>query len=105
MFNHVAKEIGLARGIDGLLPLLGWLCRETERIISADRMRADDMHQITENLEQLRALLDEAARLISRMSGEGASALLVWELAARYRDLEGKAKEIRNDLQRTATRG
>ncbi len=105
MFNNVAKEISLARGIDGLVPLLGWLCRETERIISAGRMRADDMRQIVENLEQIRTLLDEAARLISKTGGEGASALIVWELAARYQDLEGKAKEIRNDMQRAATRG
>lgn len=71
----------------------------TERVIESCSVTADQLHDYALNLEKIRALLDELARLCLKEPGTWG----VRVLADRCCDLEGRVKELRNDLRRRQT--
>jgi hypothetical protein len=77
--------------LDDLYDALDLLAREIQRIINAYRLDAAQLHDLAKDLARMRYLISalpvEKAR--SPQSGNN--------MVARYLELEGKVKELRNE--------
>ena len=98
---YMQTAIGRARGLRELLPLVIMLSRETEAIISDQMLSESDIQQIAAPLSKIRILLAKVAAPGRGQNGFRREDALVAELADRYLDIEGRIKEMRNDLALT----
>jgi len=98
--NNLGERIRTAVSAAQCLELLQLLAQETERIITNNRVTAGEARVIAVRLSQIRSLLAEltvAEKKAPALDPGGPSALL---LSERFSDLEGRVKELRNDLDR-----
>jgi hypothetical protein len=103
--NQKAEAIKRTTTIDELYGHLDWLTRETERIISARTAAFGEIRMIADSLRDIRLLLNELDCREAWPGRTGAAGPAVKDLASRYLDLEGKAKELRNDLDTVGKNG
>jgi len=94
------RAISRAQGIRELLPLVGMLSWETEAMMNRRELREDDIQRIAVPLIKIRLLLNALAPLGSRQDGIVREDPIIRSLADRFREMEGRIKEIRNDLAR-----
>lgn len=95
-----ADAIKRTTSIDDLHEHLEWIMRETERIIGSRRASFEEVHKMADYLKDIRLLLNELNCREAWPGRVGAAGPPEKSLAARYLDLEGKVKELRNDLSR-----
>ncbi len=98
--ERIRKAVSAAQ----CLEILQSLAQETERIITDNPVTAGETQAMAECLSQIRGLLAElivAWREAPANDPDTISALLLFE---RINDLEGRVKELRNDLDRERTR-
>lgn len=100
-----SEAIKRTANIDDLYDHLEWLIRETERIVSARTATFEEMRMIADSLKDVRLLLIELDYRDAWPGIAGAAGPTVKALASRYLDLEGKAKELRNDLDTVGKNG
>jgi hypothetical protein len=81
------------QGIDAYLAVLPSLLDVAEASIEDLRGDAEGLNQISGYMAEIRHLLAE----IDRYVGSRIDTLAVLRISDRYRDLEGKFKEMRND--------
>jgi hypothetical protein len=88
------ERIHRARSIEELIPELESLYRVAERKLAQQAPKNPAMlNRIAGYLAEVRSLLDEVAGAVDQLGREA-----VRSMAGRYRDLEGRVKEYRNDL-------
>ena len=97
---HLRRAVDQAQGLRELLPLAAILSRKTETMVNGRKFSEDDIQQIAAPLAKISFLLTALTRLRNRHDRTGGDAPLVRDLAERYRDIEGRIKEMRNDLAR-----
>jgi hypothetical protein len=100
---HLRRAICQANGLGELLPLAVKLSQETEAIMNNRKLSESDVHRIAVPLAKIRLLLTTIAprgRGPNEFFSENA---LVRDLVDRYLDIEGRIKEMRNDLARAKT--
>lgn len=95
------EDIKKAGNANDLRELLEWMMMETERITSTCRMTSEETHKLAQYLTHIRLLLDE---LSSYEAWRSAVSVPATSLVLRFLELEGKVKEIRNDLYRAPSR-
>lgn len=91
--NAIRKDLCSA----DLPEALAALADEAERITHAYRLRYDELADIARSLADIRSLLDELARSEAAAAGAEGPSAAGRLFAERYRDLEGRVKEMRND--------
>ncbi|MHB8844699.1 MAG: hypothetical protein ACYC7L_08100 [Nitrospirota bacterium] len=94
----VRRAISKAQGLGELLPLVVMLLQETESMMNGRTLNEDDIRRIAAPLAKIRFLLTTIATrgcVPDDSSPEGA---LVRDLIEHYEDIEGRIKEMRNDL-------
>lgn len=84
-------------GSPELSAALAAMADETERITGVYRLPYDDLADIACALADIRALLDEIALCAAGTGGKDGPWAACRTFAERYRDLEGRVKEMRND--------
>ena len=102
--NNLDERIRTAGNAAQCLEVLQLLAQETERIITSNRVTAGEARVIAERLSQIRGLLSEltiAEKKAPAIDPGRPSALV---LSQRFSDLEGRVKELRNDLDRGGVR-
>ena len=97
---HLRKAISQATGLGELLPLVAMLSQETETLMNGRKLSENDIHRIAAPLAHIRSLLTTLAPLGCETDGSFREDALVRDLLERYRDAEGRIKEMRNDLAR-----
>jgi hypothetical protein len=102
--NDKSKEIKQANTIKDLYKHLEWIMGETERIVGARRVTFEEVQQMADYLKDIRLLLSELDCREVWPDNAGPADQPKKNLAARYLDLEGKVKELRNDLNRKENR-
>jgi hypothetical protein len=98
--NKKAEAIRKANTIEDLYKHLEWIMGETERIIGSRKASFEEVHKMGDYLKDIRLLLNELNCREAWPAKSGAAGPSQQDLAARYLDLEGKVKELRNDLDR-----
>jgi len=91
--KDIEEAIRNAKGSEALFSMLSQLLSVAEAKIGDPRFDAARMNQLAGYLAEIRYLLD-------LIGNDPVAAHVSWTakaFAARYRDLEGKVKEIRND--------
>lgn len=104
VMDDVLKSISSAGSIDELFPILEWISKETERIVNAQKVSAMDVQKIAGYLTDIRLLLNELSHYQVWPDVRDLPASNGKTMAQRYLELEGKIKEIRNDLNRAMKR-
>jgi len=101
--NNLDERIRTAVSAAQCLEILQLLALETERFITCNPVTAGEARVIAGRLSQIRSLLSEltAAEKKAPAIDPGRSSVL---LSERFRDLEGRVKELRNDLDRGRVR-
>jgi hypothetical protein len=79
------------KNIDDIYEPLGMLVREIERIIGSERVALGQVQEMAGYLTQIRNLVSETVKAECRPDLGG-------NLLAAYLELEGRVKEVRNDL-------
>jgi hypothetical protein len=79
------------KNIDDIYEPLGMLVREIERIIGSERVALGQVQEMAGYLTQIRNLVSETVKAECRPDLGG-------NLLAAYLELEGRVKELRNDL-------
>jgi len=97
--NKLAEAIGQAKHPDELVPILELLLIQVTRLAERKGITAQDLQIIGDNLANIRSLLNELKQFEVR-----GGCLAGGDLAQQYLELEGKIKEIRNDLSRAVRR-
>jgi hypothetical protein len=92
------EDIKNAGNADEIRELLEWMMSETERIISSQQLALDESSKIALYLTQIRLLLDELSSFEVRRGAADPATFLATGLVSRFLDLEGRVKEIRNDM-------
>jgi len=93
---RVFKEtIQNANNLEDLLPLLEGLAAELRTYIKGSRLTAEQLQAMSSYLASIRLLLNVLER-----KDIGSNDTSRW-LAEQYVQLEGKVKEMRNDLDRS----
>ena len=82
-----------ARGFDGYLLVLPALLDVAEAAASRSGMDPAEMNRLASYLAEIKFLLGE----IDRYAGHRIDTFEALRIAERYRELEGKVKELRND--------
>lgn len=95
--RNLNKAILAATTIEEVCVLLAELSNEVRGLIEQDKVSADGVHEMAASVTQLRVLLEELVRNDPHVRG------MSRQLAEYYLELEGKLKEIRNDLDRGRT--
>jgi len=95
------KAINEARGLGQLLTLVSMLSQETEALMNIRQLSDSDIHQIAVPLAKIRLLLTALAPLRCGREVNCREDALVRDLVDRFRDIEGRLKEMRNDLARS----
>ena len=98
------EDIRQAGNADELRELLEWMMMETERITANRRMTFDETHTLAQHLTHIRLLLNELSSYEAWRSAADAATFPATGLVLRFLELEGKVKEIRNDLYRPPCR-
>lgn len=100
---NALQEIEVAlrqeQSTEDLLTMLSRLLDVAETTMDVSRIEVDLMNEMAEYLSEIRYLLDKIG---SDPARQGVS-LTAKSMAARYRDLEGRVKEIRNDSSANRT--
>ena len=91
--HDIEEAIRHKQSPDEILSLLSRLLEVTESSSDLKRISVGRMNQLAAYLAEIGYLLE---RFGSEPNPQGISRM-AREMAARYRDLEGKVKEIRND--------
>lgn len=94
--QDIERTIGQEQSTEGLLAMLARLIEVAESSADSTGMDAGRMSLLAEYLSEIRYLLE---RLGSDPARKGVS-FAAKVMAMRYRDLEGKVKEMRNDGRR-----
>lgn len=97
---HLRKAINQAKGLHELLPLVIILSRETASMMNDRRLTESDIHRIVVPLAKIRFLLTSIATSGCGSGDVSQEDALVSELVERYLNIEGRIKEMRNDLAR-----
>jgi len=97
---HLRRSINQANGFDELLPLVDQLSRKAEVMMNGRKLTEADIQQIAVPLTEIRLLLTALSPRGNGNDGPGEDSR-VRDLADRYREMEGRIKELRNDLART----
>lgn len=92
------KAIGQARGLRDLLPLIVMLLQETEAMMNGRTLTENDIRRIAAPLAKIRFLLTTIAPGGHSQEDSSPEGALARDLIERYRDIEGRIKEMRNDL-------
>jgi len=92
------EDIKNAKNGDEIRELLEWMMSEAERIISSQQLALDESSKLALYLTQIRLLLDELSSFEARRGATDPATFLAAGLLSRFLDLEGRVKEIRNDL-------
>ena len=97
---RLRRSINQACGLDELFPLLDQLSRKTEAMMNNRKLSESDIQQIEVPLTEIRLLLTAIAP-----TGCGSNVFFgedtrIKDIVDRYRDAEGRIKEMRNDLAR-----
>ena len=95
--DQILRTIRDAKCASDLYQALNALLNETVRVVSARPINKEQAHQVAQYLGEIRLLLHTMARSDARPVGNGV-ALTAERLAALYGEIEGRVKEIRNDL-------
>lgn len=97
--HELLEAIGKAKTWDDLLPILESLGGEVDRLAGKKGITAVEMQRIAVYLTGIRLLLRELERYGGRFEQ-----MTVRTMAMRYLELEGRIKEVRNDLEPFAER-
>jgi tryptophanase len=90
----VIEAVLKASNVDEMCGALDVLSSEIRRQVEAGPIELDDAQAMAEQIAQIRSLLQELERFgVKACQGAGG-------IPERYLELEGKIKEIRNDLAR-----
>ena len=95
--HHLQTVLREAQGFEGYFALLPAMLVMAETAMDEPGMDAGRMNEMAGYLAEIRFLLSE----IERYGGPEVDTLEVLRLARRYRDLEGRLKERRNDRSST----
>ncbi len=90
--NKLTQAISKANTLEELIPILESLLVEVNRLAASKGISAAEMQMIAVSLTRIRLQLHHLNGPAERM------------LAEQYLELEGKVKEIRNDLDHTKRR-
>jgi len=100
--SKVLTDIGDAmrreQSIVSLLPMLSSLLHVAETMVDRADIEAERMNELAGYMAEIRHLL----ALVQRDSRQPAVVQESGDIAARYRELEGKIKELRNDRANAA---
>lgn len=97
MLNKIIKAISDAKCTGDLYPVLDALSNETERIVDTRSLNAEQACLIAQYLTEIRLLLTTMAGAEVVPAG-AAGRTDAKKLAALYGEIEGRMKELRNDL-------
>lgn len=98
---HIADEnsaIARAKGINDLFPLATLLLQRIEDMMASRTLSETDIQRIVVPLAGIRVRLMTVARPRSASPGPGGEGPLARVLAERCQSIEGRLKELRNDL-------
>jgi hypothetical protein len=98
--RNIIRSIGQAKDLEDLLPLVDRLSRKTSDIMSEKDLSEGDIWQIALPLTKMRFLLTTIASRVHRAGDADRHDAGVVDLIDRCRDIEGRLKELRNDLAR-----
>jgi len=93
--NDIEEAIRQATGSEAIFTMLTKLLEAAESTVGNPRFAFD-----AERMNQLAGYLAEIRYLLERIGNDPVAAHVSWTakaFAERYRDLEGKVKELRND--------
>ncbi len=96
MKDSSPRTISKDADVDNLFADIRTLFDVTERVIASHAVTADQLNQYATNLAMIRSLLQKMSG--RRLDGGGSPDSRL--LAEQCRDLEGRVKELRNDLSR-----
>jgi len=100
MFQHILEEIRSASDINGLYPALARLVNEASKTIYRDNFSYEEAREVAECLDHVRIIIT-ALEQAEGAEGESKRHLRMTNYLSRLTcDMEGKLKEIRNDLRR-----
>ena len=95
---RIRKAISQAKSLDELLTLAVMLSHETEALLNDRTLNERDIHLIVVPLAQIRFLLTTMAPVEHGSGKVRTEDPHIRGLIDRYRDIEGRLKEMRNDL-------
>ncbi len=95
--DRIIRAIHDAKCTGDLYPVLDALSNETERIVNTYSLNAEQARLVAQYLTEIRLLLTTMAGSEVVPAGAGGRAD-TRKLAALYGEIEGRVKEIRNDL-------
>ncbi len=95
--DQILRAINNAKCTGDLYPALIALSSETERIVTTHPLNAEEARLLAQYLTEIRSLLTEMAKS-SVGSGGNNGATAPEKLATLYGEIEGRVKEMRNDL-------
>lgn len=87
--------------LDRLAATLDLLAGDAVRVLEQRPGQASAIRQMAEHVTEIRKMLQELASLPNNAGDGGLSAENSRRLGTRYLDLEGRVKELRNDLSAT----
>ena len=96
----IIGAIGQARDLEDLLPLVDRLSRKTADMMREKDLSEDDIQQIALPLTKMRFLLTTISSRVHRAGDADRHDAGVVDLIERCRDIEGRLKELRNDIAR-----
>lgn len=98
--STIIRSIGQAKDLEDLLPLVDRLSRKTADIIGERDLSEVDIQQIALPLTKMRFLLTTIASRVHRAGEADRHDAGVVGMIERCRDIEGRLKELRNDIAR-----
>ena len=79
---------------------LEMLCRAAEQALAEKKVHSPDIQQMAVYVAQIRQMLSELSVLPELSDGRGMPHQISTFLSDRFLELEGRVKELRNDLER-----
>ena len=96
---------GISREEYGLLIVqLEMLCRSAGQALAEKKVHFPDVQQLAVYVAQIRQMLSELSVLPEHPDGWGMPRQISTFLSGRFLELEGRVKELRNDLERDGKR-
>lgn len=95
--DQIIRAIHNAKCTGDLYPALNALSNETERIITTHPLNAEEARLLAQYLTEIRLLLTSMAGS-GGGPGRNDETVAAERLAALYGEIEGRVKEMRNDL-------
>ncbi|MHB8843218.1 MAG: hypothetical protein ACYC7L_00580 [Nitrospirota bacterium] len=81
-----------------LIVQLEMLCRSAEQVLAEKKAFFPDLQQLAVYVAQIRQMLSELSALPEHRDGRGMPHKISTYLSDRFLELEGRIKELRNDL-------